>query len=387
MAKINDISASEILDSRGKPTVEVKVTTDDGLMTSDSVPSGTSTGSFEAKPLEPKEAVENVNKIIKPALVDMDPTDQQAIDQKMLDLDGTENKSKLGANAILGVSLATARVAALTEKMPLYWYLNKLLEKLTGVKVEPAIPTPMMVMIEGGKHSDNNLCMQEFLVITELEKGKKIWNALKDVLNKDGFGDKTGLEGGFAPKLKYDEDAIKYVIKAIEAAGLKIPGEVRLGLDIAANHCQIVHDDVLALFDRWPLFSVEDPEGEDDWAHWAQMKLELDQKKGKDYLLIGDDLFVTNKERLEKGVTDLVANGIIIKVNQTGTLLETLEVIGMAHKANFTHILSHRSGETMDTFISDLACGTAAKFMKSGAPFASERVVKYNRLEEIRKEL
>lgn len=387
MAKINDIDAHEILDSRGKPTVEVKITTDDGLMASDSVPSGTSTGSFEAKAIDPKKAVENVNKIIKPSLVGMDPVDQAAIDQKMLDLDGTKDKSKLGANAILGVSLACARAAAMTEKMPLFWYLNKLYEKITGVKVEPQIPTPMMVMIEGGKHGENNLCMQEFLAIADLEKGKKVWQSVKNVLVEAGFDDKLGLEGGFAPKLKYDEDAIKFLIKGIEGAGFKIPDDVKIGLDIAANHCQIGHDDVLSLYDRWPLFSVEDPEGEDDWAHWAQMKLELDQKKGKDYLLIGDDLFVTNKERLEKGINDLVANGIIIKVNQTGTLLETLQVIGMAHKAGFTHILSHRSGETMDTFISDIAVGTSAKFMKSGAPFASEREIKYRRLEEIRKEL
>jgi len=387
MAKITDINASEILDSRGKPTVEVRVTTDDGLMASDSVPSGTSTGSFEAKAIDPKIAVSNVNKIIKPALVGMDPTDQQGIDQKMFDLDGTEDKSKLGANAILGASLATARVAALTDKMPLFWYLNKLFEKITGIKVEPSIPTPMMVMIEGGTHGENNLCMQEFLVITDLEKGKKIWQSLKGILDKEGFDTKLGLEGGFSPKLKYDEDAIKYMINAVTATGYKIPEDVKIGLDIAANHCQIGHDDVLAMYDRWPLYSVEDPEGEDDWDHWAQMKLELDQKKGRDYLLIGDDLFVTNTKRLQKGITDLVANGIIIKVNQTGSLLETLQVIGMAHKAGFTHILSHRSGETMDTFMSDLAVGTAAKFMKSGAPYASERVVKYNRLEEIRKEL
>jgi len=387
MAKIIDISANVILDSRGKPTLEAKVTTDDGMMASDSVPSGTSTGSFEAKAIDPKIAVNNIAKIIKPALVGMDPTDQQAIDQKMLDLDGTQDKSKLGANAILGVSLATARVAALGSKMPLFWYLNKLLEKITGIKVEPSIPTPMMVMIEGGTHGDNNLCMQEFLAIAELEKGKKIWQALKEILEKNGLDAKLGLEGGFSPKLKYDEDAIKYMINAVQGAGYKIPQEVKIGLDVAANHCQITHDDILTMFDRWPLFSVEDPEGEDDWDHWAQMKLELDEKKGKDYLLIGDDLFVTNTKRLEKGINDLVANGIIIKVNQTGSLLETLQVIGMAHKAGFTHILSHRSGETMDTFISDLAVGTAAKFMKSGAPFASERVVKYNRLEEIRKEI
>ncbi len=387
MAKINNVFAHQILDSRGKPTIEVKVTTDDGIMATDSVPSGTSTGSFEAIAIPAEKAVTNVNEIIKPKLLGMDPLAQEEIDRTMISLDGTENKSKLGANAILGVSLAVARTAALTDKMPLFWYLNKLYEKALGEKIEPAVPTPMMVMIEGGKHGENNMCMQEFLIIGSLENGKKVWTKLKENIQKKGLAVKLGLEGGFTPHLKFDEDAIRIILESVEDCGLKIPRDVRLGLDIAANHCQISHEDILSMFDRWPLYSIEDPEGEDDWDHWAQMKLELDEKKGEDYLLIGDDLFVTNQKRLKKGINNLVANGIIIKVNQTGSLWETLEVITMAKKANFTHILSHRSGETMDSFIADLACGTAARFMKSGAPFASERVIKYNRLEEIRKEL
>lgn len=386
MAKISNVEANQILDSRGKPTIEVKITTDDGLMVSASVPSGTSTGSFEAKEIEPQIAVNSVNLVIKPKILGMDPVKQKEIDQTMIELDGTQDKSKLGANAILGVSLAVARAGAITEKMPLFWHINKLYQQILGEKIEPSIPTPMMVMVEGGKHGGNNICIQEFLVITKLENGRKIWEALKKTITESGQEPKQGLEGGFQPKVKYDEDAIEMIVKAINAANLKIPEDVKLGLDIAANNCQIGHDDIMAMMSRYPIFSIEDPIGEDDWSHWAQMKLELDQLK-KDYLLIGDDLFVTNKERLEKGINNLVANGIIIKVNQTGSLWETLEVIALAKKAGYAHILSHRSGETMDTFIADLAVGTAAQYMKSGAPFASEREIKYKRMEEIAKEL
>jgi len=386
MAKITNVEAYQILDSRDKPTLEVKVSTDDGQIASDSVPSGTSTGSFESIVVEVPQAVNNVNNIIKPKILGLDPTDQKKIDKLMIDLDDTENKSKLGANAILGVSLASARAGSQVGKMPLYWHLNKLLNQITSKEVEPSIPTPMMVMIEGGKHGENNLCMQEFLVISSLENGKHIWQKVKEVLEREGLETTLGLEGGFTPKLKYDEDALKYIVQAIKELPLKIPEDVRLGLDVAANNCQINHADILAMFNRWPLYSLEDPLGEEDWDHWAQMKLELDQKK-RDYLLIGDDLFVTNKKRLEKGINNYVANGIIIKVNQTGTVWETLEVVALAMKADYTHIFSHRSGETMDTFIADFAVATAAKFIKSGAPLASERIVKYNRLEEIKQEL
>ena len=386
MAKITNVEGYQILDSRDKPTLEVKVSTDDGQIATDSVPSGTSTGSFESIVVEVPQAVNNVNNIIKPKILGVDPTDQKKIDKLMIDLDGTENKSKLGANAILGVSLASARAGSLVEKKPLYWHLNKLLNQITNKKVEPSIPTPMMVMIEGGKHGENNLCMQEFLVITSLEIGKRIWQKVKEILEREGLETTLGLEGGFTPKLKYDEDAIKYIVQAIKELSLEIPNDVRIGLDIAANNCQIGHDDILAIFDRWPIYSLEDPFGEEAWHHWAQAKLELDQKK-RDYLLIGDDLFVTNKKRLEKGINNYVANGIIIKVNQTGTVWETLEVVNLAMKVNYTHIFSHRSGETMDTFIADFAVATAAKFIKSGAPLASERIVKYNRLEEIKQEL
>lgn len=386
MATIKDIEAHKILDSRGKETLEVKITTDDGNMASDSVPSGTSTGSFEAVAIDPETAVNNINDLIKPKIVGMDPSKQEEIDQAMIDLDGTKDKSKLGANAILGVSLAVARAASLSAKKPLYIHLNELFNKMSGLEIKTTIPTPMMVMIEGGKHAENNLCIQEFLCTTSLENGKKIWTRLKGLLEEKKVGAKLGLEGGFTPFLKYDEDAVELIADAITAEGLDLTKDVRLGLDVAANHCQISPHDIVTLFDRYPIYSFEDPISEDSWEDWAKMKLEL-ERKNRDFLLVGDDLYVTDEHRLEKGISSSSANAIIIKVNQVGTVTETLKVIAKAVKANYVHIVSHRSGETMDTFISDLAVATGAKFIKSGAPYASERVIKYNRLEEIAKEL
>lgn len=387
MSKIKNIEARKILDSRGKETLEVKIITDDGLMATDSVPSGTSTGSFEAVALEPDVAVNNVNEIIRPKLIGMNPAEQGNIDKMMIDLDGTPNKSGLGANAILGVSLVISRVAAMSAKMPLYRYLNEIFNRISGQQVKPAIPLPMMVMVEGGKHGgESNTCIQEFLCLTTLELGERIWNRLKKILSQANLGTKIGLEGGFTPNLEYDEDGIRLIEDAIREEGLSIPQHVRLGLDIAGNHCEMTLDDIITLLHRYPILSLEDPFAEDEWDHWGELKLALDQRQ-KDYLLIGDDLFVTNEKRFQKGINDFVANGIIIKLNQAGTLSETLAVIAKAKVANFTHILSHRSGETMDTFISDLAVATAAPYLKSGAPYASERVVKYNRLNEIAKEI
>ncbi len=387
MSTIKNIEARTILDSRGKETIEVKVTTDSGLEAMDSVPSGTSTGSFEAIALEPDIAINNVNDLIKPKLIGLNPADQGAIDQNMIELDGTPNKSRLGANAILGVSIAVARVAAASAKMPLYRYLNELYNRISSQNLKPAMPLPMMVMIEGGKHADGSkTCIQEFLCLTSLEIGQRIWTRLKRILNSQGLGSKNGLEGGFIPNLEYDEDGIRLIEDAIREEGLSIPQHVRLGLDVAGNHCQMTLDDVVTLLHRYPIFSLEDPFAENEWDHWGELKLALDQRQ-KDYLLVGDDLFVTNEKRFQKGINDFVANGIIVKLNQVGTLSETLAVIAKAKVANFTHIMSHRSGETMDSFISDLAVATAAPFLKSGAPYASERVIKYNRLKEIAQEL
>lgn len=386
MAKITDINARQILDSREKPTLEVEVITDDGVMATDSVPSGTSTGSFEAVAIIPEIAVKNINNIIKPKIVGMEVENQQEIDQTMISLDGTKDKSKLGANAILGVSLAVARAGSLTLKKPLFLHLNQLYNQILKEEVEPAIPTPMMVMIEGGKHGKNNLCIQEFSVICPFDTGKRIWERLESVLKEKGLDVTLGLEGGFAPQLRYDEDALDLIIAAIDLEKLQIGRDVELGLDVAGGHCSISYSDILEMFNKYQIFALEDPVPEDDWPHWAQLKEELD-RRGKEYLLIGDDLFVTDKERLERGIRELAANAIIIKLNQVGTVTETLNVVATAKKAGFTHILSHRSGETMDTFIADLAVATAAKFIKAGAPFASERVAKYNRVEEIEKEL
>ena len=387
MSTIKDIEAHKILDSRGVETIEVRISTDSGMMVTDSVPSGTSTGSFEAIVVDPAVAVNNVNDIIRPKLIGINPAEQGKIDQIMLELDGTANKSKLGANAILGVSLAVSRAAASNARMPLYLYLNNLFNQVSGLQVKPSIPTPMMVMIEGGKHvKKSQTCIQEFLCITSLENGGKIWNRLKHNLARDNYNADLGLEGGFAPQLEYDEDALQFIVDAVADEGLKIPDQVKIGLDIAGNHCEMSQDDVVSIMQRYPIYSVEDPFAESEWSHWGQLKLSLDQLN-REYLLVGDDLFVTSSDRFQKGATDFVANGIIIKVNQAGTLTETLSVISQAQKAKFTHILSHRSGETLDTFISDLAVATASKFLKSGAPFATERVIKYNRLKEIADEL
>lgn len=387
MSVIKDIEARKILDSRGVETVEVKITTDTGIMVTDSVPSGTSTGSSEAIVVETSVAVNNVNTIIRPQLLGLNPAEQSKIDKIMLELDGTPNKSKLGANAILGVSLAVSRAAAGAAHMPLYLYLNSLFNQISNLQVKPAIPTPMMVMIEGGKHAPGSKhCVQEYLCISSLENGGKIWNRLKRNLARDNFGTKQGLEGGFAPDLEYDEDALRFIMEAAQEEGLLIPEDIKLGLDIAGNYCQMTQDDIMSLMQRYPIYSLEDPFAENEWPQWEQLKVSLDQLK-RDYLLVGDDLFVTNLDRFQKGANEVVANGIIIKINQVGTLTETLSVIALAQKSNFTHILSHRSGETMDTYISDLAVATASKFLKSGAPFASERVIKYNRLREISDEL
>lgn len=387
MSVIKDIEARKILDSRGVETIEVKITLDSGIMVTDSVPSGTSTGSFEAVAVNPNVAVNNVNSIIKTQLIGMNPSEQGKIDKLMLELDGTPDKSKLGANAILGVSLAVSRAAAAEAKMPLYMYLNALFNQVSGLTIKPAIPIPMMVMFEGGKHvKDGKTCIQEYLCITTLENGGKIWNRLKHNLGKENFGTKLGLEGGFAPDLEYEEDALRLIMDAANEEGLNIPQDVKLGLDVAGNHCEMSQDDIMSLMQRYPIYSLEDPFGENEWPQWSQLTSTLDQLN-REYLLVGDDLFVTNLEKLEKGLNKLAANGIIIKINQVGTLTETLGVIAHAQKAKITHILSHRSGETMDTYIADLAVATAAKYMKSGAPFASERVIKYNRLKEIAESL
>ncbi|KKQ74658.1 MAG: Enolase [Berkelbacteria bacterium GW2011_GWB1_38_5] len=386
MSKIAEIVGRKIMDSREKPTVEVKITTEDGFMGIDSVPSGTSTGSREDKLVEPDIAINNINNIIAPQLIGKDVHNQQEIDRVMIDMDGTENKSKLGANAILGISLAVARTAALRAKMPLFWYINKLFAKISGQKVAPAIPTPMMVMICGGRHGKNNLCIQEFSLLGKMDQGIKVWQNIEKIIKDRKIEYTIGLEGAFSPNLQYDEDALDIIFEACNTAGYKNGSDVRIGVDIAGNNCRMQNSEILNLVRKYDLYSIEDPFGETDWEKFGQFKLELEEDN-RQFILLGDDLFATHKNLLQKGINNLVANAIIIKVNQVGTLTETLEVIALAQKANYTHVVSHRSGETTDTFIADLAVGTAAKFLKSGAPFPRERVLKYKRLNEIEEEL
>jgi len=383
---IKEVEGRQILDSRGVATVEVKIRTDDGLLATDSVPSGTSAGKNEAVPVKPELAVNNINHLIAPKIIGQDSQNQEKIDQLMLALDGTTNESRLGANAILAVSLASARVAALASKMPLFWYLNKLFNKIAGTELEPSLPLPMMVGICGGKHAKNNLCIQEFLLIGQMEQGRKVWHQIEKILKKRRVPYSIGLEGAFSPELQYDEDALEIILAAIAEAGLQIGQELRLGLDIAGNNCRLTPAEVLNLFKKYPIYSLEDPFAENEWEKFAQLKIEL-QETGKDYLLIGDDLFATHKNLLQKGINSLVANGIIIKVNQAGTLTEALAVVALAKKAKYKCIVSHRSGETQDTFIADLAVAVAADFLKSGAPIPRERILKYQRLKEIEGEL
>ena len=385
MSIIKEVEGRIISDSRALPTVEVKIRTQSGASGVASVPSGTSTGKKEATLVEAKVAVQNINQIIAPKLKGVDVQSQQKIDQAMIELDGREDKSRLGANAILGVSLAAARTGAEFLRIPLYQYLNNYFCQLSGITLKPSLPTPMMVMICGGKHGANKLCVQEFLVIGKLQDGIKIWQTIEKILKRRKIIYQTGLEGAFSPDLSYDEDALEIINEAVLTAGHQNGKDIYLGLDIAGNHCRIPNQEIIKLVGKFNLFSIEDPFGEEDWEKFGQLKLELEELRS-DFLLLGDDLFATHKKLLQKGINDLVANGIIIKVNQVGTLTETMEVITLAKKAAYTHVVSHRSGETDDTFIADLAVATAAKYIKSGAPVPKERLSKYKRIEEIRGE-
>lgn len=368
-----------ILDSRSKETVEVKVTTEDGFMGIDAVPSGTSTGKAEVALVDPQKAVENINAVIAPKLIGLDVTHHEEVDQLMIALDGTENKEKLGGNATLGVSLAVARTAALAQKMPLYWYLNKYFNQLVDLQIEPKLPKPMMVMFCGGKHGGGKLCAQEFLVETSVENGKKIWYRLEEMLKERNLKFSLGLEGAFSPDINKDEEALTMIQKAVEDLKLN---DVRLGLDIAGNNCKKTKEEIIKLAKEFRLATIEDPFGEDDWPAFQDLTDTL-----SDQIIIGDDLFATHKNLLAQGISEKAANGIIIKVNQIGTLSEALEVVGLAKKNNIKVIVSHRSGETTDAFIADLAVAVGADFLKSGAPIPKERLLKYKRLEEIAKEL
>lgn len=415
MSEIKNIKAREILDSRGNPTIEVDVTLTSGVVGTSCAPSGASTGSREALELRDKDpkrylgkgvlkAVHNVNTAIREALIGFDPQQQRDLDGLMLALDGTENKTKLGANAILAVSLAAARAAALDAGIPLYAHIAQ----LNGSKGKYSLPVPMMNIVNGGEHADNNVDIQEFMVQPTgapnfreaLRYGAEIFHALKSVLSKQGLSTAVGDEGGFAPNLPSNAAALDAILQAIELAGLKAGKDVHLALDCAASEFYVdgkydlkgegkqfdsgqFADYLAGLARQYPILSIEDGMDESDWDGWAQ----LSAKIGDKVQLVGDDLFVTNTRILERGIREQIANSILIKFNQIGSLTETLAAINMAKAANYTAVISHRSGETEDTTIADLAVATAAGQIKTGSLCRSDRVAKYNRLLRIEEEL
>jgi enolase len=409
--EIVDVFARQILDSRAFPTVEVEVTLEDGTVGRASVPSGASTGIFEAVELRDDDnaiyngkgvlkAVDNVNNIIAPELIGMSVFDQVQIDSTLIEIDGTDNKAKLGANAMLGVSLAVARAAAETLGISLYSYIG-------GVNAK-VLPVPMMNIVNGGKHADNNVDLQEFMVMpagarsfsAALRMGAEVYHALKGILKKKGLETAVGDEGGFAPNLSSNEEAIKVIIEAIEAAGY-VPGkDAYIALDPASSEfyqdgkynlsgegkvlsSKEMVDYYEALVNKYPIISIEDGMAEEDWDGWK----EITDRLGKRIQLVGDDLFVTNTSRLKTGIEKGVANSVLIKLNQIGTLTETLNTIEMAERAGYTAVVSHRSGESEDTTIADLVVAVNAGQIKTGAPARTERVAKYNQLLRIEEEL
>ncbi len=411
MTAIVDIHAREILDSRGNPTVEVDVLLESGAFGRAAVPSGASTGVHEAVELRDEDktrfggkgvlkAVENVNTVIADAIIGMEAEDQTAVDEAMIALDGTENKGKLGANAILGVSLAVAKAAAEEAGLPLYRYI--------GGTFAHVLPVPMMNILNGGKHADNPIDIQEFMIAPigaktmadAVRMGAEVFHALKKELKTAGFNTNVGDEGGFAPELKTAEEALSYIVKAIEKAGYKPGEDVRIAIDAASSEfyengkyemkgegksftsAQIV-DYYADLCERFPIFSIEDGVAEDDWEGW---KL-LTDKLGSKIQLVGDDLFVTNPKRLAMGIEKGVGNSILVKVNQIGTLTESLAAIEMAHKHGYTAVVSHRSGETEDSTIADIVVATNAGQIKTGSLSRSDRMAKYNQLIRIEEEL
>jgi enolase len=408
---IEAVGAREILDSRGNPTIEVEVILDDDSFGRAAVPSGASTGAFEAHEARDGDksrykgkgvqgAVQAVIEDIDNALVDFDATDQRLVDAALIAVDGTSNKSKLGANAILGASLATARAAAESTGLPLYRYL--------GGSNAFTLPVPLMNIINGGAHADNGVDIQEFMIVPlgaetfseALRQGVEVYHTLKKLLQDKGFATGLGDEGGFAPDLPSNRAALDLISEAITAAGYKLGTEIALALDVASTEFydeatgkysfegqQRSADEMIAyyaeLLANYPMVSIEDPLAEDDWAGWTKITAELGEK----VQLVGDDLYVTNPARLQKGIDEAAGNAILVKVNQIGTLTETMDAVSLAQRHGMKAIISHRSGETEDTFIADLAVATNAGQIKTGAPARSERVAKYNQLLRIEEEL
>ena len=414
MAEIMDIRAREILDSRGNPTVEVEVLTENGFLGRAAVPSGASTGKYEAIEMRDGDknrylgkgvlnACNNVNEKIRLALIGECVLDQRYLDTIMLELDGTDNKSILGANAILGVSLAVAKAAALETDQELYRYIG-------GVNAH-VMPVPMMNILNGGSHADNSIDFQEFMVMpigadsfsNGLQMGVEVFHALKKVLKDKGYSTNVGDEGGFAPNIKSNKEAIEIVLHSIEKAGYKPGEEIMIAMDAAASEFyledeKVYHfssstgdklssDDMIGYWKNWvdnyPILSIEDGLHEDDWSGWEKLNASL----GKRVQLVGDDLFVTNTERLKRGIDSGAANSILIKVNQIGSLSETIDAVSMAHNNNFTSVMSHRSGETEDTTIADLAVALNTGQIKTGSASRSDRIAKYNQLLRIEEDL
>ncbi len=411
MFNINQIKAREILDSRGNPTLEVDVTLENGTVGRAAVPSGASTGAHEAIELRDNDkarfkgkgvskAVENVNKDLATALIGLNAKDQKSIDQKMIDLDGTENKSRLGANAILGISLAIAKAAATCSNQSLFRYI--------GGKRARVLPVPMMNIINGGEHADNPIDIQEFMIMPigaknikeAIRMGSEVFHTLKAELSSSGLSTSVGDEGGFAPNISSTRDALDFILKSIENAGYKAGEDIYLALDCASTEyfCDGKYhlsgegkvlgskDNAAYLADLvadYPIISIEDGMAEDDWEGWEILTNEL----GNKIQLVGDDLFVTNPKRLKKGIEKSCANSMLVKVNQIGTLTETLEAVDLAHRANYKNVMSHRSGETEDTTIADLAVATNCGQIKTGSLARSDRLAKYNQLIRIEEEL
>jgi enolase len=406
MSTILEVHAREILDSRGNPTVEVDVTLENGIVGRAAVPSGASTGEHEALELRDKDgkrylgkgvlqAVKNVNEIIAPEVVGMEAREQAAIDAAMLELDGTESKGKLGANAILGVSLAVCKAAAQTSNLPLFQYLG-------GVNAR-TLPVPMMNIINGGVHADNNVDLQEFMIMPAgagsfaeaLRMGAETFHNLKSVLKKKGYNTAVGDEGGFAPDLKSNEEALQVIMQAIEAAGYKPGEQIFIALDPASSEFynkqtkkydlksesrSLSSEEMIEYYanlkSKYPIISIEDGLAEDDWDGWKKFT----ERMGSKLQLVGDDIFVTNTKRLRDGITKGIGNSILVKVNQIGSLTETLAAIDMAHRAGYTAVISHRSGETEDTTIADIAVATNAGQIKTGSASRTDRICKYNQL-------
>lgn len=411
MSEIMSIYAREILDSRGNPTLEVEVKLDSGAFGRAGVPSGASTGEYEAVELRDGDndryngkgvlqAIKNVNEIIAQELIGKESINQVEIDKAMIDLDGTDNKERLGANAILGVSVAVAKASAMELGLPLYRYIGG-----TNARI---IPVPMFNILNGGKHADNNVDIQEFMIMPlgaetfhqSLQMASETFHSLKEILKNSGYSTAVGDEGGFAPNLKSNEEALKFIVKGIEKTGYRPEEDIVIAIDSAASSFykngkymingskqRLTNSDMIEIYKMWvkkyPIVSIEDGLAEDDWKGWKMMTQEL----GNKIQIVGDDIFVTNKVRLKRGIKEKSANSILIKLNQIGTLTETLDTIEIAKKAKFTTVVSHRSGETCDTTIADLAVAANCGQIKSGSVSRSERIAKYNQLLRIEEEL